>query len=59
MFVAPVNIPEDVEGDLVVFIIFNCGLLLGYTIIWAHIALSKDIFKKCGTENPPTGLHYI
>ena len=51
MFVAPVHIPEDVEGDLVVFIIFNCDLFLGYTILWAHIALSKDIFRNVELKN--------
>ena len=37
------HILEEVKGDLVVVIIFICHLLLGYTIIWAHIAFLKDI----------------
>ena len=42
MFGAPLYIIEDIEGDIVVIIVLNCHLLLGYTILWALIALSKD-----------------
>ena len=46
MFGAPVHIIEDVEGDIVVIIIFNFHLFLGYTILWAHISFSKDTFEN-------------
>ena len=44
MFGSPVHIIEDIGGDPVVVIIFNFHFFLGYTILWAHIELSKDTF---------------
>ena len=39
---ALVKIHEDVEGDLLGFIIYNYHLFLGDTMLYKHIALSKD-----------------
>ena len=58
MFGAPVHIIEDVEGDLVVVIIFNFRLLLVIQY-FGHILHCLSTHHKFETENPPTGLYFI